>query len=144
MIPKENFPYLSNILTNSEIHTISGPKNTTCVMARNSKIAVPTDDGIIVGENFNSSRGYLVATVVSGKIIHQEMRWNLLSEIMTSEFGSYYNLEDCDIILVNNIGTRHGILLKEINKTVVHTGETMINNAFCKYFESKKSTANKI
>jgi hypothetical protein len=65
------------------------------------KIAVPTNDGRTIGQNYRSSRGFHVSTVCSGRIVSSEIRWNLLSEMMTSEYGFLYNLSDCDAVIVN-------------------------------------------
>ena len=100
------------------------------------KIAIPTDDGSIVRSRFSSSRGFLVATVKSGKIIHQEMRWNLLSEFLTSEHGFFYNLVDCDVVIVNEIGSGHRELFKTRRKEIIHTDQTEISKAFLDYLDS--------
>jgi len=105
-------------------------------MNKKIKIAIPTDDGSIVRSRFSSSRGFLVATVKSGKIIHQEMRWNLISEMMTSEEGYFYNLADCDVVIVNEIGQCQCQRLKAEKKDIIQTVETDIPKAFIKYLDS--------
>ena len=100
------------------------------------KIAIPTDDGLIVRQHFKGSRGFVVATVKSGMIVHQEMRWNFLSEIMTSEYGFFYNLVDCDLVMVNEIGNGQRELLKVIKKEIVQTEQTDITQAFIDYLDS--------
>jgi predicted Fe-Mo cluster-binding NifX family protein len=104
-------------------------------MNKRMKIAIPTDDGLIVRTRFSSSRGFMVATVKSGKIIHQEMRWNLLSEMMTSEDGYFYNLADCDIVIVKEVGHVHAQILEIKNITIARTGETEIMAAFLQYLK---------
>jgi len=99
------------------------------------KIAIPTDDGSIVRSRFSSSRGFLVATVKSCKIIHQEMRWNLLSEMMTSEDGYFYNLADCDVVIVKEIGPVHEQILENKNITIARTGETELMTALLQYLK---------
>lgn len=98
-------------------------------------IAIPTDDGLIVRSRFSSSRGFLVATVKSGKIIHQEMRWNLLSEMMTSKEGYCYNLTDCDVVIIKEIGPAHAQILENKNITIARTGETELMAAFLQYLK---------
>jgi predicted Fe-Mo cluster-binding NifX family protein len=100
------------------------------------KIAIPTDDGLIVRQHFKGSRGFVVATMKAGMIVHQEMRWNFLSEIMTSEYGSFYNLVDCDLVMVSEIGNCQRELLKAINKGIVLTDQTEITQAFIDYLDS--------
>jgi predicted Fe-Mo cluster-binding NifX family protein len=100
-----------------------------------TKIAIPTDDGLIVNEKFKGARGFMVATIESEKIIHQEIRWNLLSQIMTSEHGSLYNLCDCDAVIVNQIGQCQCKTLEADNKIIFQTAETNINEAFKAYLD---------
>jgi len=105
-------------------------------MNKKIKIAIPTDDGLMVRSRFSSSRGFLVATIESGKIIHQELRWNLLSEMIISEHGSLYNLCDCDAVIVNEIGQCQYQRLKAEKKDIIQTVETDIPKAFIKYLDS--------
>ena len=100
------------------------------------KIAIPTDDGFIVREQFRGARGYVVATVLKGKIVHQELRWNLLSEILTSEHGFFYNLVDCDVMIVNEIRSGHRELFKTRRKEIIRTDQTEISKAFIDYLDS--------
>ncbi|MCX6250894.1 MAG: hypothetical protein NTX61_09085 [Bacteroidetes bacterium] len=102
-------------------------------MEKKIKIAIPTDDGSIVRQEFRGSRAFWVATIKAGKIVRQELRWNLLSEILTSEYGFFYNLTDCDVVIVNEIGPRHSELLQEIKKMIVRTKQTEISKALNTY-----------
>jgi predicted Fe-Mo cluster-binding NifX family protein len=104
-------------------------------MKKRIKIAIPTDDGLIVRSSFSSSRGFMVATVNSGKIVQQEMRWNLLSEMMTSEDRYFYNLADCDIVIVKEIGPAHAQILENKNITIAGTGETELMAAFLQFLK---------
>jgi predicted Fe-Mo cluster-binding NifX family protein len=108
-------------------------------MRKMTKIAIPTDDGRIIGKKFMGSRGFLVATIESGKIVHEEIRWNLLSEMMTSEHGALYNLCDCDTVIVNNIGHCHCKRLIADKKEIIQTAETKINKIFGDYLKGAGS-----
>ena len=77
----------------------------------------------------------MVATVNSGKIIHREMRWNLLSEMITSEDGYFYNLADCEVVIVKEIGPAHSQILNIKNITIARTCETEIMTAFLQYLK---------
>ena len=94
------------------------------------KIAIPTNDGDVIYKGFKGSRGFHVTTIEEGKIIHQELRWNLLSRIMTSENGSLYNLDDCDAVIANAIGQCQCTRLKKAQKEIFLTFETQINKVF--------------
>jgi predicted Fe-Mo cluster-binding NifX family protein len=108
-------------------------------MRKKMKIAIPTDDGLVVGKQFLGSRGFLVATIESGKIVHKELRWNLLSEMMTSEHGSLYNLCDCDTVIVYEIGPCQCQRLKAEKKEVIQTLESKINKVFGEYLNRGRS-----
>ncbi len=101
------------------------------------KIAIPTDDGLIVRTRFSSSRGFIVAKVKSGKIVHQELRWNLLSEMITSEDGYFYNLADCDVVILKEVGPTHTQILEMKNITVARTRETDVTTAFLQYLKCR-------
>jgi predicted Fe-Mo cluster-binding NifX family protein len=105
------------------------------MLRKSLKIAVPTDDGIILGKQFKCARAFLVATIQSGQIVCEDLRWNLLSEIMTSDLGFFYNLEDCNTVIVNDIGPGHTEMLKARKITVIRTKESHISMAFSKYLK---------
>ena len=103
------------------------------------KIAIPTNDGEVLFPGFKGSRGFHVTTIEEGKITHQELRWNLLSRIMTSENGSLYNLDDCDAVIVNNIGQCQCNRLKTGHKEIFQTGETQINKVFGEFLNGGRN-----
>ena len=105
-------------------------------MKKIQKVAIPTNDGQVIGKKFRGSKGFLVTTIESGKIVHQEFRWNLLSEMIISEHGSLYNLCDCDAVIVNEIGQCLCQRLKAEKKVIVQTEESNIPQAINKYLES--------
>ena len=105
-------------------------------MRKRIKIAIPTDDGRIIGKKFRGSRGFLVATIESGRIVHQELRWNLLSEMIISGLGVLYNLCDCDAVIVNEIGECLCQRLKADKKSIIRTIETDIPLVLIQYIES--------
>ena len=103
------------------------------------KVAIPTNDGESILIGFKGSRGFHVTTIESGKIVHQELRWNLLSRIMTSESGSLYNLDDCDAVIVNEIGQCQCARLKAEKIEIFQTEETLINKVFGEFLNGGKS-----
>jgi len=105
-------------------------------MNKMTKIAIPTNDGLHVRPTCCRSKAFLVATLNSGKIIHQELRWNLLSEMMTSKFGYYYNLIDCDFIIIKKAGIINFELLQFKSFKIVQTDQLEILNALTNYLES--------
>lgn len=116
-------------------------------MSKSLKIAIPSDDGLIVKKGLCSSRGYVVATIASGQIIRQEMRWNLLSELLTSSEGRYYNLHDCKLVIFNAISKKRHELLLSKDLQVLLTDKVSVNDAFADFltttaeYEYKKQIA---
>jgi predicted Fe-Mo cluster-binding NifX family protein len=112
--------------------------------ANKMKIAVPTDDGVLITNQFKGSRAFLVSTVKEGKITRQELRWNLLSEMMTSKHGYFYNLCDCNTVLVSNIGEGHTALLEARKMVVLRTDKTLISEILSSYLKIKPTLADVI
>lgn len=92
------------------------------------KIAFSTDDGLTIKKESSCPRGFLVVVVESGNIVRQEVRWNHLSDILTSEHGTLYNLFDCDVVVLNQISSCHRAILSKQEKQVIQTDETSISS----------------
>jgi len=71
------------------------------------KIAIPTDDGIMLSGYLKSPKGYLVLTVEGGEIINEELRWTMLKEMLSSGKNNANSLEDCSIMIVNDKSNNH-------------------------------------
>ena len=99
------------------------------------KVAIPTNDGLNVCDLFRRSRGFAIATIEDAKVIHTEVRWNLLSEILTSERGQLYNICDCKAVIVNEIGICFCKMLNQDKIEVVPTKKTLISEAVSNYCE---------
>jgi hypothetical protein len=108
------------------------------------KIAIPTDDGEVIVQQCRCSLGFIVATVESGKIIQKELRWNLLSEILTSDEGLFYNLCDCDVVILNQISERHRTTLLDKKKSIVLTDETDVDKAFADFLGNNRKPVDRI
>ncbi|MGA3012507.1 MAG: hypothetical protein ABSD71_00590 [Bacteroidales bacterium] len=102
-------------------------------MAQQYKIAIPTNEGVFIRQRFMGSRAFLVTTVEEGKIIDQELRWNLLSEKLISKYGTYYNLFDCALVIVNDIDQCHERMLKDKKIKILNTKEPLITKVFKDY-----------
>ncbi|MCX6305211.1 MAG: hypothetical protein NT040_09590 [Bacteroidetes bacterium] len=100
------------------------------------KIAIPSNDGLMLCHDFGHSRGFLVLTVELGEIIREEMRWNKLSDILCSDDGLLAPIHDCQIVLADAIGNSSKALLAGKNIAVTHTSESIITNAFLQYKEN--------
>ncbi|MCX6250882.1 MAG: hypothetical protein NTX61_09025 [Bacteroidetes bacterium] len=100
------------------------------------KIAIPTEDAFIINQHFTPARGFLVSTIQLGQIVHQEMRWNLNSEILPSEGGPYKNLFDCDKVIVREIDPNQTNYLQLQDKEVIKTEETIITKVLMQYLQT--------
>ncbi|MEI7500561.1 MAG: hypothetical protein WCK84_08935 [Bacteroidota bacterium] len=101
------------------------------------KIAIPTHDGLNITPIFEQAKGTLVISLQSGEIIQEEMRWNKLSEILNSPEGIFYNVSDCDTLLVNNISERFDKILTEMGKKVYPVKESIITSAFMHFMQEE-------
>jgi predicted Fe-Mo cluster-binding NifX family protein len=107
-------------------------------MEKTIRVAIPTDDGLTVRQKFRG-RAFSVTTIRSGMIVGQELRWNLLSEILTSGQGFYYNLADCNVVLVKEIPESSCDYLKSLKKKILSTDETEVSKALIRYIECEVS-----
>jgi hypothetical protein len=97
------------------------------------KIAIPTDDGIMLSAYAGNPKGYLVLTVEGGEITREELRWNMLSDILTSEDGLLHNLVDCSHVIVNV--SSNGLLeyLRSAKLEMITTKEVIITKIIMEY-----------
>ncbi len=102
-----------------------------------TKIALPTDDGFLLCCECRFCRGFQVVTLEGSKIISSETRWNLLSEILTSTSGFYYNLTDCDTVILKDTQKGMGKKLAACGKKVSYSEEMMINEALKSYIHNR-------
>jgi predicted Fe-Mo cluster-binding NifX family protein len=85
------------------------------------KIAIPTDDAVHIRENFCYARAFLILNVEHEIVTSQEIRWNYLSQILTSPMGCLFNLADCDAVVVDQIDGCKEELLKRKGMKVFTT-----------------------
>ena|ERR1035438_164649 len=97
------------------------------------KIAITTNDGLTVAQQFSSAKGFLVMTIQLGEIVQQEMRWNSANETSGSDDAPDSNLRDCDTVIVHNKGVNPKIYRLSLQKEIIDTDETIISKALMKY-----------
>jgi hypothetical protein len=100
------------------------------------KLAIPTEDGLTIRQQFSPLRGFLISTIELGEIVGQEMREMVTGEIKASEERWYHHLEDCEKVMVREIDQEHLNVLKNHRKEVITTGETIITTALIKFLNS--------
>lgn len=97
------------------------------------KIAIPTQDGIMIAPYLGRPKGFLVLTIELGEIVNEEIRWNILSDILTSEDGYMYNLKDCSVIIAQEISDRVCKWLKLKQIQVICSKEVIITKIVMDY-----------
>lgn len=95
------------------------------------KVAIPTNDGLTISQEFTQAQGFLVLTMELGRITSEELRWN--SPADTPEFPS--TVADCDTVLACNIGPATMQLMAERHKEIELTRDPIITNACIHYLE---------
>jgi predicted Fe-Mo cluster-binding NifX family protein len=100
------------------------------------RIAIPTKDGLTINEHLSPAKGFLILTIQLGEVVQQEMRWNLQNEMITSDEGTYYNLADCEKVIVRELSFDQLKYLQSHNKEVIKTEETIITKVLMQYLNS--------
>ena len=100
------------------------------------KIAIPTNDGLTISPDFGQAKGFLVLTLELGEIVKEEMRWNMLSDMLCSSDGLLHPINDCQVALVNDIGPALTRLVTGQKTEIIRTQESIITNAYVHYLEN--------
>ena len=100
------------------------------------KIAIPTDDGFTINQQFTPAKGFLVSTIQFGEIVEQEKRWNPDGEILPDEKQSYKHLADCDKLIVREIDVNHSSFLELHKIGVITTKETIVTKVLMQYLQT--------
>jgi predicted Fe-Mo cluster-binding NifX family protein len=99
------------------------------------KIAIPTDDGLNISQNFATAKEYLVSTIKLGEIVLQEMRMNPSGELMSFGERNYNRIEDCEKVMVREIDPEQMVYLKNHRKDIIKTREANITAALIKFLD---------
>ena len=97
------------------------------------KIAVPTDDGIMISAYAQNPQGYLVLTVDGGEITGEELRWNKPGDFHISAQGSPDALRDCSTLIVNVASPGLPEFLNAIKVDLITTKEVIITRIIMEY-----------
>ena len=100
------------------------------------KIAIPTNDGLTISHDFGQASGFLVLTLELGELVQEEMRWNKLNGIFGSGDLKLNPISDCQSVLVNDISPVLTKMVAGQNKEIIHTGESIITNAYIQFLEN--------
>jgi len=100
------------------------------------KIAIPTDDGLFVSGNLNPDSTFLVITLELGEIIGQEMRSRKPGNTFNMKSKPFQRINDCDVVIANEVGTGTAGVLVSLDKILVRTNETIVTSALMQYLDS--------
>jgi predicted Fe-Mo cluster-binding NifX family protein len=97
------------------------------------KIAIPTNDGLLVIPEFSHFKGFLVVTLNLGEIISEEFR----EKTNGSPDRSYLTgIRDCGIVMARLIDAEERKRLEENGKKVVITRESIITRAIIEFINA--------
>lgn len=102
----------------------------------NMKIAFPTNDGLSFCSDFSQSKAFLILTCELGEITGEEMRWNKTNDVIFNSDLFLTPINDCQVVMANDIGPLFTGLLRGKKKDIVLTQESIITNAYVHYLEN--------
>ncbi|MFC2096751.1 hypothetical protein ACFLSI_00310 [Bacteroidota bacterium] len=91
------------------------------------KIAIPTNDGINISNNFFNTLSFKIFTVEKGNIIDEEMRTYNDKHTTTLEKKIDF-ISDCDVYIIDNKDSIANKLMTEKEKAIEKTGDSIITN----------------
>lgn len=100
------------------------------------KIAIPTDDGFTINQQFTTAKGFLVSTIQFGEVVEQEMRWNPENEMMASKNEPFQNIFDCEKVIVREIEFNQCNFLQLHKIDVIKTEETIVTKVLMQYLQT--------
>jgi hypothetical protein len=63
------------------------------------KIAIPTNDGILMAEDPRHTKGYLILTIEGGEVSQETLRWNTPYDQLMAAQGQLDHLKDCSHVI---------------------------------------------
>jgi predicted Fe-Mo cluster-binding NifX family protein len=99
------------------------------------KIAIPSDDGFTIHQEKLPVKGFLVSTVQFGEVVQQDMRWIPSGENGASDKGNNAILDDCDTLIIRDMGSDQYDFLALHDIEIVKTEETIITNVLMQHIE---------
>jgi len=100
------------------------------------KLAIPTNDGLTINPDFARAKGFLILTIELGSISKEEILWSTNNDNFRSAEGFPAAINDCQVVMVNDIGPIVNGLLHVQKKEVIRTSESIITNAYVQFMEN--------
>jgi predicted Fe-Mo cluster-binding NifX family protein len=98
------------------------------------KIAISTNDGLMIAPAFESSDGFLILTLIGGEIVKEEIRRNSQPGPVEIE-KAFSQVSDCSLIIAREISESSAHFFKNKNIPVIRTEEEIITNIIVHYLE---------
>jgi len=99
------------------------------------KIAVPTQDGLRIATDFGLAEAFLVLTIQAEEIIVEELRKNTLNTFLNKDKGPLALINDCSVVMVNNVDKVFYELIRENDMECLETEEILITNAIIHFLK---------
>ncbi len=107
------------------------------------RIAIPTRDGLKITTDLGQAEAFLVITIQGGEMVSEELRKNRFNTYFDKGKGPLSLIEDCTIVLVNNVDIQFCELIRENHMECIATEENLITNAILHFLEHEyKSESN--
>ena len=100
------------------------------------KIAIPTDDGIMLSGSAKNPKGYLILTLACGEIVSEEVRWNKSACNSCHENNTLDKLKDCSFFIVKKIPNDPDELHLSKSVEVIISKEEIITNIIIEFINT--------
>jgi predicted Fe-Mo cluster-binding NifX family protein len=98
------------------------------------KIAISTNDGLMMAPVFETCESFLILTIILGEIIEEEVRWRHEPGKMNLE-EIFSQLSDCSLIIAGEISESSMRFSRDKSIPVIRTKEKIVTNVIVHYLE---------
>jgi predicted Fe-Mo cluster-binding NifX family protein len=100
------------------------------------KIAIPTDDGLILSPELTTTKGFLVIALNLGEIVTEELRWTQFNGDGEDRSDLFARISDCGIVMALKISEEQKLALHAKNMEIFLTRETIITKAVMNFLNT--------
>jgi predicted Fe-Mo cluster-binding NifX family protein len=100
------------------------------------KIAISTNDGLMIAPAFENSDGFLILTLTGGEIIKEEIRRNSQPGPVEIQ-RAFSQVSDCSVIIAREISESSAQFFKNKSIPIIRTKEEIITNILVHYLENE-------
>lgn len=100
------------------------------------KIAIPTNDGILMAGSFEESKGFLILDIQLGHIQKEELVWKSNGNRLTHPVDDITLISGCSSVITENISEKNTAGLSAKGISLVRSHEQIITNTIINYLEN--------